>query len=354
MGFEVRVYSSWIAMTILVICLSPCLCLEESNGGICNLYEGSWVYDESYPLYDSSTCPHIRAELDCLKYGRVDKQYLKYRWQPSNCNLSRFDGKSFLATFKGKQIMFIGDSVSLNQWQSLICLLHSSVPQATVIQEGGDPINNYTFQDYGVSIIVFHTTYLVDIEVEKIGRVLKLDSIKNGNLWKNMDVLVFNTWIWWYRRGPKQPWDYIQIGDKIVKDMDRMEAFKTGLTTWANWVDTEVDINKTKVLFQGISPMHYNGTQWQEPGVTNCAKETTPINGSSSSLGLPPASYVLQSVLQKVTKPVQLFNITALSELRKDGHPSSHNIFHAMDCTHWCVAGVPDTWNELLYASIVN
>jgi hypothetical protein len=60
--------------------------------------------------------------------------------------LCRFDGKSFLTKFKGKQLMFIGDSVSLNQWQSLICLLHSSVPQATVIQEGGDPINNYTFQ----------------------------------------------------------------------------------------------------------------------------------------------------------------------------------------------------------------
>jgi hypothetical protein len=39
--------------------------------------------------------------------------------------------------------------------------------------------------------------------------------------------------------------------------MDRMEAFKTGLTTWANWVDIEVDTNKTQVLFQGISPMHY-------------------------------------------------------------------------------------------------
>jgi hypothetical protein len=95
-----------------------------------------------------------------------------------------------------------------------------------------------------------------------------------------------------------------------------------------------------------------SGTQWNEPGVTNCAKETTPIIGSSSSQGLPPASYVLQSVLQKVTKPVEFLNITALSELRKDGHPSSHNGFHGMDCTHWCVAGVPDTWNELLYASI--
>ncbi|GAU20859.1 hypothetical protein TSUD_120510 [Trifolium subterraneum] len=78
------------------------------------------------------------------------------------------------------------------------------------------------------------------------------------------------------------------------------------------------------------------------------------MKGSTSSVGLPPASYVLQDVLQKVTKPVHLFNITALSELRKDGHPGVHNINHNGDCTHWCVAGVPDTWNELLHASIMN
>jgi len=65
-------------------------------------------------------------------------------------------------------------------------------------------------QDYGVSVIVYHSTYLVDIEVEKIGRVLKLDSIKSGSLWKQMDVLVFNTWLWWYRSGPKQPYEFLK------------------------------------------------------------------------------------------------------------------------------------------------
>ncbi|KAL5078182.1 hypothetical protein RYX36_017166 [Vicia faba] len=354
MGFERKVYG-WIAITIcMVICLNPCICLEETNEGSCNIYEGSWVYDESYPLYDSSKCPQVRFQYDCLKYGRTDKEYLKYRWQPSNCNLPRFDGKSFLMKFKGKQIMFVGDSISVNQWQSLICLLHSTVPDAHIIRGGRKPITNHTFQEYGVSIVVYHTTYLVDIEVETIGRVLKLDSLKSGNIWKEMDVLVFNTWLWWYRTGPRQPWDYIQIGNETVKDMDRMEAFRTGLTTWAKWVDREVDATKTKVLFQGISPMHYQGEEWNEPGVTNCAKETTPINGSSSTRGLPKASYVLESVVKKIKKPVHLFNITALSELRKDGHPSSHNSFHDMDCTHWCVAGVPDTWNELMLKSIIN
>ncbi|RDX60436.1 Protein trichome birefringence-like 38 [Mucuna pruriens] len=248
--------------------------------------------------------------------------------------------------------MFIGDSVSLNQWQSLICLLHSSVPQTQIIEQGDLNFSNYTFRDYGVSVIVFHSTYLVDIEEEKIGRVLKLDSLKSGSIWKNMDILVFNTWLWWYRRGPKQPWDYIQIGDKILKDMDRMEAFKIGLTTWANWVNAEVDPNKTKVLFQGISPSHYKGMEWNEPGVTNCLKETEPINGSTYPSGLPQALYVVEDVLKIITKPVHLLNITTLSQLRKDAHPSAYNGFKGMDCTHWCVAGLPDTWNQLLYIAV--
>ncbi|CAL0335167.1 unnamed protein product [Lupinus luteus] len=353
------------ALVIVAICLYQWLCMANAREIVhhnainyeelkCNIYEGKWVKDNSYPLYDSSSCPHIRKEFDCLKYGRLNQQYLKYRWQPQNCDIPRFDGKKFLSNFKGKQIMFIGDSISLNQWQSLVCMFFSSVPHIQILQQRSGSYNNYTFQEYGVSVLIFHSPYLVDIVVEPIGRVLKLDSLTNGDLWKNMDVLVFNSWLWWYRAGPKQPWDYIQIGNEKLKDMDRMKAFKLGLTTWANWVNTKVDTRKTKVLFQGISPSHYNGAEWNEPKVNNCANEKQPIKESTYRIGLPQASYVLQDVLKTVTKPVHLLNITALSQLRKDAHPSSYNAFKGMDCTHWCVAGVTDTWNELLYTAVTS
>lgn len=54
---------------------------------------------------------------------------------------------------------------------------------------------------------------------------------------------------------------------------------------------------------------------------------------------------------------LQLLNVTQLTDRRKDGHISLYYLHaggpapvHRQDCSHWCLPGVPDTWNELLYA----
>lgn len=60
-------------------------------------------------------------------------------------------------------------------------------------------------QDYGVKLLLYRTTYIVDIVNENIGRVLKLDSISSGDAWLGMDVLVFNSWHWWVHTGRDQP-----------------------------------------------------------------------------------------------------------------------------------------------------
>lgn len=56
-----------------------------------------------------------------------------------------------------------------------------------------------------------------------------------------------------------------------------------------------------------------------------------------------------------MSKPVYLLSISELSDIRIDEHPSvcGNGGHHSHDCSHWCLTGVPDTWNELLYAALV-
>lgn len=54
----------------------------------------------------------------------------------------------------------------------------------------------------------------------------------------------------------------------------------------------------------------------------------------------------------------KVLNVTQMTAQRKDGHSSIYYLNrtvgpappHRQDCSHWCLPGVPDTWNELLYA----
>ncbi|KAI3457094.1 hypothetical protein Pfo_013757 [Paulownia fortunei] len=315
----------------------------------CDIFQGNWVLDDSYPLYESSQCPFIERQFDCQKNGRPDKDYMKYKWQPSGCKLPRFNGVDLLRKLKGKRLMFVGDSLSLNQWQSLTCMLHVAVPQATYTSRTIAGLSTFTFPGYNVSIMFFRNAFLVDIKSEGRGRVLRLDSISTSKIWGGMDILIFDSWHWWLHTGRKQPWDWVVYGNTTVKDMNRLSAYEKALNTWAKWIDSNVDPTKTQVFFQAVSPDHASG---QGLNAKNCGGQTQPLKRPGSPH---PAELVLEKVLRGMGKPVYLLNITTLSQLRIDGHPSvyGHGGHKDMDCSHWCLSGVPDIWNEFLSAMLI-
>lgn len=89
----------------------------------CDIFSGEWVSYPQGPHYTNSTCWTIQDHQNCMRNGRKDTGYLKWRWKPSGCELPVFDPAEFLKILKGKSLAFVGDSVARNQMQSLLCLL---------------------------------------------------------------------------------------------------------------------------------------------------------------------------------------------------------------------------------------
>lgn len=59
--------------------------------GDCDVFNGNWVLDDiRYPLYREENCEFMSTQFSCMKNGRKDDTYQKWRWQPRNCMLPRF------------------------------------------------------------------------------------------------------------------------------------------------------------------------------------------------------------------------------------------------------------------------
>lgn len=111
--------------------------------------------------------------------------------------------------------------------------------------------------------------------------------------------------------------------------------------------------------------MFSRGGDWRNGG--NCHSETLPDLGSSlvpndnwsrfKAANAVLSSHTNASEIMKI----KVLNITHMTAQRKDGHSSIYYLgrvagpapLHRQDCSHWCLPGVPDTWNELLYAMLL-
>lgn len=53
-------------------------------------------------------------------------------------NLDRFDGRVMLEMLRGKRLVFVGDSLNRNMWESLVCALRESlVDKSRVLEVSG-------------------------------------------------------------------------------------------------------------------------------------------------------------------------------------------------------------------------
>ncbi|KAK6137299.1 hypothetical protein DH2020_028952 [Rehmannia glutinosa] len=276
-------------------------------------------------FYTNRSCSFIEDHQNCMKNGRMDTDYLYWRWTPRGCELPRLDPEKFLDLMRNKSWAFIGDSISRNHVQSFLCILSTVEKAIEVYHDENYKSRKWVFPSSNFTISVLWSPFLAESAIFE-----DINGVSTSEIELHLDILDKN-WTEQY------------------KSLDYM-IFSGG-----KWTST---------------PDHFEGGEWFNGGT--CKRK---LPAKEGEFELNELNRILRDIeLEEFEKAsikasengvnFRLLDVSPLSLLRPDGHPGPYRFFQPFakdknakvisDCLHWCLPGPIDSWNDILMEMIVN
>lgn len=347
----------------------------------CDLFTGDWIPNPSGPVYTNESCQLIETHQNCMKNGRPDSAYLYWRWSPRDCELPQFDPYRFLELMRNKAWALIGDSITRNHVQSLLCILSKVEQPDHVYHDKGYKSRRWVFPSYNFTISVLWSPFLVEAAIfEDMNGVstseveLHLDQLdkKWVDQYQNLNYMIISTGKWflkntiYYENGTVVGCH--SCSNKNLTELGFDFAYQKALSFVFNFIVTSK--HKGMILFRTATPDHFESGEWFSGGV--CPKAEPVKEGEIEFKGL--HSILRDIELEEFAKAekkaqengvnLKLLDLSKISLLRPDGHPGPYRFFYPFasdknatvqnDCLHWCLPGPIDSWNDVIMEMVVN
>ncbi|XP_047939969.1 protein trichome birefringence-like 19 [Salvia hispanica] len=330
----------------------------------CDIFSGDWIPDPEAPYYTNKTCWAIHDHQNCMKYGRPDSDFIKWRWKPDGCELPLFNPYQFLDIVRGKSLAFVGDSVARNQMQSIICLL--SRVEYPIDMSPPTTDKHWKYVNYNFTMSYFWSPFLVrsgvrdDVGPTNIGLFnLYLDELDES--WTDQihgfDYLIINAGHWFNRNTVYYESRRV-VGCRYcllpnITDLPATYAYRRAFRTAFRALENFAGVT----LMRTFAPAHFEGGEWNAGG--DCVRRRplwsngTVLDGQTLDMHAAQLEE-FRAAMGRGNRGVRVMDVTKMMLLRPDGHPSRYGhwaqekVVLYNDCVHWCLPGPIDSWADIL------